>query len=245
MGIFLRLLFLAAFSWVGFVLYSDAQTQAHLATPDNNKVVLLFAGAILDGTVVALILTMLVVPALGEQVGSFFFNPGEKIEHDRHADGIVKVAQGDFEGAIEVYEEIYSKDPADTLALSEMVRICCRDLGDTARGAAYLERALDKEWPHDQGSFLGNRLADIYLLQDDILRARQVLVEIAGNLEGTRYAANAMHRMHEIDRSLENGTPAASLVQDEGLRAAHEIDRSGDAEEALQSLEDNEPPAAG
>jgi tetratricopeptide (TPR) repeat protein len=213
MGIFLRLLFLTAFSWVGYVLYTEVQTQAHLPTPDNNKVVLLFAGAILDGAAVALVLTLLVVPAVGERIGAYFFNPSEKIEHDRHADAIAKLAQGDFEGAIDDYQDIYAKDPSDTLALSEIARICCRDLGDTARAATVIERALEGEWPHEQGSFLGNRLADIYLLQDDAVRARQILIQIAENLDGTKFAANAQHRLHEIDRALEAGVKPISYLE--------------------------------
>jgi tetratricopeptide (TPR) repeat protein len=229
MGIFLRLLFLAAFAWVGFVLCKEAEVQAHLPEPDNSRVVLLFGGAVLDGTVIALILTMLVLPAVGDKIGSFFFNPDQRIEHDPHADAIAKLAQGDPESAIEVYESILSNDPSDTLAISEIARICCRDLGDTARAATVIEHALETEWPHEQSSFLANRLADVYLLQNDVVRARQLLIEIAQNLEGTKYAANALHRIHEVDRSLETGVRAP--VYFEGV------------EEAAPAAEQSEPPA--
>ena len=215
MGISLRLLFLAAFSWVGFVLYSEAETQAHLPDPDNNKVVLLFAGTVLDGAAIALILTLMVVPAIGDRVGSFFFNPGTQIEHDPHADAIAKLAQGDPEGAINIYEDILKKDPSDTLAISEIARICYRDLDDTARAATVFERALEDEWPHEQSSFLVNRLADVYLLQGDPFRARELLVQVATTLEGTKYAANALHRIHEVDRSIETGAPASNYLEEE------------------------------
>ena len=239
MGIYLRLLFLAAFAWVGFVIIREAELEAHVTNPDSSKVVLLFVGSILDGTAVALVLTILVVPALGERVGSYFFNPGTRIEHDAHADAIAKLAQGDPEGAIEDYEGILKKDPTDTLAISEIARICCRDLGDTARAATFVEQALDGEWPHEQGSFLANRLADIYLLQEDHLRARQILIEIAQNLEGTKYAANALHRMHEIDRAMEMGTKAPTYLGDEEeIRAAE----AAEAEGALPAGEEGEPP---
>ncbi|HEX4083263.1 MAG TPA: hypothetical protein VHY22_00020 [Chthoniobacteraceae bacterium] len=213
MGISLRLLFLAAFLYVGFVLYSDAELQAHMANPDNSKVVLLFAGAVLDAVAIALVLTVLVVPAIGDRVGSFFFNPDQKIEHDPHADAISKLAQGDPEGAIEDYENILRKDPADTLALSEIARICCRDLGDTARAAIVIEHALESDWSQEQGSFLANRLVDVYLLQDDPVRARQLLVELASTMEGTKFAANALHRIHEVDRSIETGSHASSYIE--------------------------------
>jgi len=55
---------------------------------------------------------------------------------------------------------------------------------------------------------LANRLADVYLLQDDPLRAREVVTQIAETLSGTKYGANALHRLHEIDRSLETGVRA-------------------------------------
>ena len=231
MGIFLRLLFLAAFAWVGYVLFSVASSEAHLANPDTSRVILLFGGTVLDGAALAVILTTLIIPAVGERIGAYFFNPNVQIEHDPHADAIARLAQGDFEGAIDDYDAIFAKDPSDTLALSEIARICCRDLGDTARAATIIEHALDAEWPHEQGSFLANRLADIYLLQNDPLRARQILVEIAQNLAGTKYAANALHRLHEIDRSIESGIRAPMYFQ-------------GVEPEALPASEESEPPAA-
>ena len=89
--------------------------------------------------------------------------------------------------------------------MSEIARICCRDLGDTARGAAVIEEALKGEWTAEQSSFLANRLVDIYLLQHDTMRARQVVLEIATSLEGTKFSANARHRLHEIDQLINSG----------------------------------------
>jgi hypothetical protein len=215
MGFSFRLLLLLALTWVGYVLYSEASRVSHIADPtpeDNNKVVLLFAACILDGAAVGLIITLSLVPAVGQRVGSFFFNPAEEIEHDAHGDAIAKLAQGDPEGAIDVYYDIIAKDPADTLAISEIARICCRDLGDTPRGAAVIEKALEQEWSQEQGSFLANRLVDICLLQAEPLRARQILIHLAENMEGTRYAANAQHRLHEIDRSIETGGHVPSFL---------------------------------
>jgi tetratricopeptide (TPR) repeat protein len=205
MGFFLRLLLLAAFAWIGFILLSQAQVQAHLENPDKSRIIMLFGGTVLDGLAIAIILALTVVPAIGQSIASLFFNPGEKIENDPHADAIARLAQGDPEGAIEDYEAILAKDPTDTLALSEIARICCRDLGDTARAATVIEQALDNEWPEEQSSFLANRLADIYLLQEDPVRARLLILQIAENMEGTKFAANAQHRLHEIDRAIEYG----------------------------------------
>jgi tetratricopeptide (TPR) repeat protein len=214
MGIFVRLLLLAALAWVGFVLLSQAEVQAHLDDPDKSKVLMLFGAFFLDGIGIAVIAAVVVVPAIGRSVGELFFNPGEEVAHDAHADAIAKLAQGDFEGAIEDYEAIFAKDPSDTLALSEIARICCRDLGDTPRAATVIEKALETDWPEEQGSFLANRLADIYLLQDDPLRARTVIMQIAEKMEGTRFAANARHRLNEIDRAIESGSRTRASIED-------------------------------
>jgi tetratricopeptide (TPR) repeat protein len=214
MGPFLRLLVLAVFVWIGCALFSAAEVQSHTDSPDKTGILLLFGGTVLDGLAIATMIAWIIVPAIGETAGAFFFNPGREIEADPHADAIARVAQGDFDGAIEQYEDILAKDPNDTLAISEIARICCRDLGDTARAATVIERALDRDWPEEQSSFLGNRLADIYLLQDDPVRARLLLLQIAENMEGTKYAANAQHRLHEIDRALELGMRAPPSLAD-------------------------------
>jgi tetratricopeptide (TPR) repeat protein len=196
---------------------------------------MLFGGTLLDGLGLATVVALMIVPAIGETVGAFFFNPNEKIEHDPHADAIAKLAQGDPEGAIEDYQAILANDPSDTLALSEIARICCRDLGDTARAATVIEQALDNEWPEEQSSFLANRLADIYLLQDDPLRARLVIIQIAENMDGTKYAANARHRLHEIERAIESGARAPISLQDapEEAPAASESEPAEPPEEKL------------
>ena len=241
MGVFLRLLFLAVFAWVGFILYTDAQAQAHLANPDTSRVVILFGGTVVDGVAIALVLTTMVVPALGEQIGSYFFNPSVEIEHDPHADAIAKLAQGDPEGAIDDYQNILEKDPSDTLALSEIARICCRDLGDTPRAASVIERALETDWPHEQSSFLANRLVDVYLLQADRMRARHVLIQIAEAMDGTKYAANALHRLHEIDRTIETEGHAPRIL--DGHQEAPAPDsEAAQPEEAVPAAEESEPP---
>ena len=195
-----RFVIFATLVWIGLVMYWEAQAQGRLENPDHSKVMMLFGGMILDGLVLALVFALAVLPMIGETIGAFFYSPATEIEHDPHAGAIAKLAQGDPEGAIEEYEEILAQDPSDTLALSEIARICCRDLEDTARGGAVLETALQKEWPEEQASFLGNRLVDVYMQQGDTERSMAVLRTLTETLAGTKFAANALHRLHEIER---------------------------------------------
>jgi tetratricopeptide (TPR) repeat protein len=205
MGSFIRVLILAALLYLGYILYAEAHEQSKLDNPDGEKVGLLFAGIILDGAVIATIVGLWVAPAIGDAVGGFFFSSGAKIEQDEKSKAIAKVAQGDPEGAIAVYQEILQKDPNDSQAISEIARICCRDLDDTARAASTVEQALEREWPPQQSSFLANRLADIYLLQNDTGRAKEILMQIISSMAGSKFAANATHRMREIDRAIATG----------------------------------------
>jgi tetratricopeptide (TPR) repeat protein len=210
MGIPLRLLFLAILAGIALALLHMAHAQAHVENPDPSKLVAVFGGLVIVGLISALILGSIIVPIIGERIGAFFFNPSTQVEHTRYSDALSKVAQGDPEGAIAIYEQIYRDDPTDTFALSEIARVACRDIHDTARGAAILEQALKKEWPQEKAAFLAHRLADIYLLQDDAPRARQMLMTVVENMPDTKFATQAIHRLRELEQTLP-GSPLPRL----------------------------------
>ena len=119
---------------------------------------------------------------------------------------MAKIAQGDYEGAIEEYKKAsLRRPPDDTHALSEIIgpSLYCDKLHDHDAAELFMEDALQKEWPPEQGVFLASRLVDIYWThKHDAARARHVLTQIAETMPDTKYAANAVHRMHEIDRTL-------------------------------------------
>ena len=200
-----RLLFLAALAWLGYVLISEASRVGAMESPDQAKVIMLFGGVVVDGVIMAVIVATTVVPAIGRWVGGYFYSSGREYGYNPHREALSKLAQGDAYGAIDEYERVIAKNPGDSLAVSEIARICCRDLDDTARAAAVLERALKREWTQDQGAFLAGRLADIYLMQGDSRRAMELLQQVIRSMKGTRYAANAQHRMNEITRELQAG----------------------------------------
>jgi len=214
MGGYFRLLLPAALAWVGYVLFSEASGLARLEQPDPVKAALLYGGIVVDGLIIAAMVASWLVPAVGAWVGNFFFNPGEMLEENDHTRAVAKLTHGDPEGAIALYERILAKDPTDTDALSEIARICCRNLGDTARAAYRIEHALETDWPAPQSAFLANRLADIYLLQDDPGRARRLLSQVAQEMAGTKFATNAQQRLRELDHALATGRPAPIALED-------------------------------
>jgi tetratricopeptide (TPR) repeat protein len=187
----------------GFVLFHYARAAHNNPDTAPSQILGLFAGIVLLGVVVAVLFVTTILPALVESMTNLFFNPNEQAEKDPHSDAISAVARGDYEGAIEAYRAIYENDPTDTLALSESAKIYCEHMDNPAAGAELLEEALKKEWPPEGVAFLSTRLVDIYWkFQHDGASARALLLQIMELMPDTRHAANASHRLQEIDKEL-------------------------------------------
>jgi tetratricopeptide (TPR) repeat protein len=219
MSTYFQLLLLAALAWLGFVLFTEGGDQSRLDEPDKSKVLLLYFGVLLDGGAIAAVLAVWIVPIIGESVGNFFFNPGGgEYRPDDHATAAALRARGDPEGAIALYEKILEDDPSDAAAVVGIARIYAGDLDNTARAAATLARALERDWTPRQSSMLANQLADIYLLKDSPRLARDVIAQVARVMPGTKFAENAQQRVREIDHAIQTGTRAPAYEEPESGR---------------------------
>jgi tetratricopeptide (TPR) repeat protein len=206
MRLFFRVAIVAAVGWLAWLLFQQARAYGTGEQTDATKVIAYFGGAILLTVLAGVIFALSLLPVIAEHLSNLFYSPSEEIEKDPHSDARSKVAQGDFPGAIEEYEKICAANPEDTLALSEMAKVYCDKLETPEAGAAVLEKALEREWPQDEAAFLASRLVDVYWnYQRDAVKARQLLIQIAENFPETRHAANAQHRLHEIDQALASG----------------------------------------
>jgi tetratricopeptide (TPR) repeat protein len=186
-----------------FVLFHKARTEWGNPDVAPSTILGLFAGIVVLGVGIAILFVTTILPALVESMTNLFFNPNEKAEKDPHSDAISACARGEYEEAIEAYRVIYENDPTDTMALTESAKIYCEHLDNPAAGAELLEEALKKEWPPDGVAFLSTRLVDIYWkYQHDGRSARALLLQIMEAMPDTRYAANASHRLQEIDKEL-------------------------------------------
>lgn len=152
--------------------------------------------------VTALVFCLSLLPLLGELAGKFVFTPDEQIERNPHADALAKIAAGDLLGAVEAYKEVFEENPSDTHAASEVVHLYCDKLHDPDSAASFLAEALSiPDRPTEETVFLSQRMVDVcWVHQHDGIRARAILIKIAEDLPETRYAANALHRLQEIDR---------------------------------------------
>ena len=191
--------------WLEFVFYHEVVVIRDAENPDNTKLLVLFAGIIFVAVVIGTIAAVAIVPAIGEFIGNFIFNPNQEIEKNPHSEALAKIAQGDYEAAIASYRKNLSENPDDMHALSEIINLYCDKLHDLDAAQEFLEESLKHDWPAEQGAFLASRLVDVYWNhKHDATRARHLLMQIAETMPDTRHAANAIHRLHEIERALAN-----------------------------------------
>ncbi len=198
-----RALIVLALCWVAFVFFTDARAEMKKEVQDFNKIVLYFGGVVLIGGAAGVLIVTVVLPAVGDAIGNLFFSPNQSIGKAPHADALVAIARGDYEAAVQEYLKAFEKDPHDTLALSEVAKIECEHLGNPVAAADVLEQALEREWTPEDASFLTSRLAEIYWkYQHNARDARGLLMQIIESMPGTKHAANAQHKLQEIERAL-------------------------------------------
>ncbi len=199
----LRPLFAVALIWLTVVIFSEARAESKKEPADMSKVVLYFGGVVLVGGLAGILVVTVVMPAVGDALGNLFFSPNQRIEKNPHGDAMSAIARGDYEAAVAGYLQAFEADPHDTLALSEMAKIECEQLGNPEAAADVLEQALQREWTPEDAAFLTTRLADVYWkYQHNARDARSLLMQIIDTMPGTKNAANAQHKLQEIERAL-------------------------------------------
>jgi len=166
--------------------------------------------------VTALVSCISLLPLLGEFAGNFLFTPNQEMERSPHADALAKLAMGDFEAAVVEYRKVFDDDPQDTHAASEIVRLYCDKLGQPEAASDFLVEAISVgERTPEEWAYLSERMVDVcWLKQHDGMRARAILTQIAEQMPETRQAANALHRLQEIERTInEEAYLAAQAAQ--------------------------------
>lgn len=169
-----------------------------VATDLITKKLVLF---ILGGIAAGVLLMVYVVPAAGDAISTFFYSADEEIAPDASSLAVAKVAQGDYEGAIAEYKKLIEENPNDRFPVIEIAKLYLEKLNNPGAAIDFLEERLnDKEWPVDDAAFMMFRIVDIEVQhRGNPARARELLGMIIQNFEGSRHAANAEHKIEEID----------------------------------------------
>ncbi|WP_395743297.1 tol-pal system YbgF family protein [Prosthecobacter sp.] len=157
---------------------------------------------ILLGLAGGLLAVKYLIPWLGDVMGEAVFSSGEKVEQDHMTKAAARIAQGDYQGAIEHYEKMLEDKPDDPFPVAEIAKVYAERMHDPQAALKALEDHLQsKDWPVDDAAFIMFRIADVHLTQrHDFETARDMLEQIIGNFPNTRHSANAHHRMSELEQ---------------------------------------------
>lgn len=240
MAILIRLLIIGALAWFGWVLFEEVRELWAIPeddiSHDPTKILLYFLGLIGVGLAAGILIVLTLLPAIGDQVGSFFFNPNQKLEKDPHSKALSAIAVGNYEQATEEYKKIVINSPHDTHAISEIIRIQCDLLHTPQEAADYLSERLEEDRPSDEVAFLANRLVDVYWNHlQDYDRSIAILTQLQENFQETKHAANATHRLRDIQEAwLLAQQQTTSLPPDETLPPENTL--PSDSEEGEENL---------
>jgi len=156
---------------------------------------------VLGGALLAIVITVLFVPVIGDKMAQFFYMPPEEVEEDPGARARALVAQGHYDEALEAYLELAAEAPDDRLPVVEAMRLAREKLENPPRAMAIVRKALSgHSWPEEDETYFLFRLVE---MMDEDLENREgavaQLVEIIQRFPETRYAANATHKLREWD----------------------------------------------
>lgn len=147
------------------------------------------------------ILTVLyVLPMFVDRLSQEMMGSTAEVDDDPLNDARAAVAAGDYPEAIQVYRKVWLTKPEDRYPVVEIAKIQRTQLNNPAVAVSTLKEALDEhEWEEDDQAFFLFRIAEIY--EEDLEDKEKLVVTLkraAEELEGTRHAANAQHKLREL-----------------------------------------------
>jgi len=181
----------------------DEEAAADLQTEiDSRKNEKTFSGillAFLTAGLVGIIFVIHVLPAIAQRFTHAVYDSAEMVEKDPMHDARAKVAQGDWEGAIEAFRLAAEAEPLNRLPWVEISKIQLEQLEDPAAAVQTLRTAIEgQEWEENDAAYLMFRLAEIYKEQlSDQNSAVSVMQQVIDQFPESRHSANARHKLRE------------------------------------------------
>jgi tetratricopeptide (TPR) repeat protein len=173
--------------------------KSAIGSAENEKT---FAGillAFMTAGLVGIIVVAHVLPMLAHRVTHAVYDSGEEVEADPMHDARSKVAQGDWEGAIDAFRQAAEVDPLNRLPWVEIAKIQLEQLEDPQAAVQTLRQAIEgREWQENDAAYLMFRLAGIYDEHlGDRASAATTMQQVMEQFPETRHSANARHKLHE------------------------------------------------
>jgi hypothetical protein len=173
--------------------------ESSVDSAENEKT---FSGillAFLTAGLVGIVFVIHVLPMMAHRVTHAVYDSGEEVEKDPMHDGRAKVAQGDWDGAIEAFRAAAIAQPLNRLPWVEIAKIQLDHLEDTAAAVQTLRTAIEgQEWEENDAAFLMFRLAEIYETKvGDHTSAATIMQQVMEQFPDSRHSANARHKLRE------------------------------------------------
>ena len=155
--------------------------------------------AFLTAGLIGIVFVIHVLPAIAQRFTHAVYDSAEMVEQDPMHDARAKVAQGDWEGAIEAFKRAAEAEPLNRLPWVEISKIQLEQLEDPAASVQTLRTAIEgQEWEENDAAYLMFRLAEIYK-QDmsDQASAVSVMQQVIEQFPESRHSANARHKLRD------------------------------------------------
>ncbi|RYD61997.1 MAG: tetratricopeptide repeat protein, partial [Verrucomicrobiaceae bacterium] len=172
--------------------------KTNIGSAENEKT---FSGillAFMTAGLVGIVVVVHVLPMLAHRVTHAVYDSAEEVDADPMHDARAKVAQGDWEGAIECFRQAAAADPLNRLPYVEIAKIQLEQLEDPQAAVQTLRQAIEgQEWQENDAAYLMFRLAGIYDEQlNDRASAATTMQQVMEQFPDTRHSANARHKLH-------------------------------------------------
>lgn len=176
-----------------------AQLKTEVEAAEGEKTFTGILLAFMTAGLVGIVFVIHVLPMLAHRVTHAVYDSGEMVEKDPMHDARSKVAQGDWDGAIEAFRQAAAADPLNRLPYVEIAKIQLEQLEDPAAAAKTLREAIEgQEWQENDAAYLMFRLAEIYDTNlEDRNSAGTIMQQVIEQFPETRHSANARHKLRE------------------------------------------------
>lgn len=175
------------------------KAKTALQTHENSRLIQCILLGLVTAVVLGVVFVIDVLPVMADKMSHAVYDSAETVEPDAMHDARAKVAQGDYEGAIESFKVAAQADPFNRMPWVEIAKIYRENLDNPAAALATLRTALEgQEWQINDAAYLMFRVAELYDedLQDRT-SATSILLQVTEQFPNTRHSANARHRLHE------------------------------------------------
>lgn len=144
-----------------------------------------------------------VLPMFVDRMSEELMGSSEEVGDDPLVQAKAAVADEDYQEAIRLYREIWKEDPSDRFPMLEIAKIQREKLDSGVVAVMTLNEALEGyDWEVDDAAFLLFRMIDIYEEDlDDKEAVVRLLKKAVKDFPETRHAANAMHKLRELEAS--------------------------------------------